>query len=112
MVVRRLIEGVNLRDDFILDVLSQGILSLAKSDTTTETISKIKELFQEYMEVEKGQRQEIERAGREMLHHLRVSGTSISHVNIRAKEEWQNKLNRVANPYEERLSTLKHRLLS
>jgi hypothetical protein len=45
-----------------------------------------------------------------MLHQLRISGTAISHLNIRAKEEWQKKLDQTALPFDERLNHLKRKL--
>lgn len=110
--LHRLIEGIDLRYSLILDKISQGIRSLAKTETAVETVGKIKELFQEYQEAEKGGRQEIEGAGREILHQLRISGTAISQINVRAKEEWQKKLSQLTHPFEERLNKLKQELLS
>lgn len=112
IALRQLIERIDLRSDFILDRIGQGILSLAKTETATETMGKIKELFQEYRETEKGEGQGMEKAGREILHQLRISGTAIGHINIGAKEEWQNKLREMTPPFEERLNQLKQELLN
>ncbi|HEX76655.1 MAG TPA: hypothetical protein G4O12_08795 [Dehalococcoidia bacterium] len=109
--LHQLIEGIDLRRGSILDRMSQGILSLAKTETAAEIVGKIKELFQEYQEAEKGERQDIEKAGREILHQLRISGTAISQINIRAKGEWQEKLDKVVHPTKERLNRLKQELL-
>jgi len=106
----RLIEGINLKHGSRLDKISQGILTLANTETAIETLGKIKELFQEYQETENRERQEIEKAGREILHQLRVSGTAISQINIRAKEEWDKRLAQLAGPFEERLNELKQKL--
>jgi lipopolysaccharide biosynthesis glycosyltransferase len=54
--------------------------------------------------------QEIEKAGREMLHQMRISGTAIGRLNVRVKEEWQKKLDQTANPFDERLTKLKNEL--
>jgi superfamily II DNA helicase RecQ len=94
--VHRLIEGINLRYSSTLDKTSQGILTLANTAIAIETLGKIKELFQ--------------KAGREILHQLRVSGTAISQINIRAKEEWEKRLNQLTGPFEERLNYLKREL--
>jgi hypothetical protein len=110
--LHRLIEEIDLIHSHMLDEVVQGILKLAKAETAAEIIDKIKELLQEYRDVENGERQEIERAGREILHQLRISGTAISRINIRAKEEWQRKLNQLAHPFEERLNQLKQELLN
>jgi hypothetical protein len=105
--IHQLIEGINLRYSSKLDKISQGILTLANNATAAETIGKIKELFQEYDETENRVRQEIENSGIEILHQLRVSGTAISRINIRAKEDWEQRLNQLTGPFEERLNYLK-----
>ena len=109
-VLQALIERIDLRYGHILDRVNEGILSLVKTKTAVETVGKIKELFQEYRETEKVERQEIERAGGEILHQLRISGTAISQINIQAREDWQKKLNQLARPFEENLGRLKQEL--
>jgi len=109
-VLQALIERIDLRYGQILDRINEGILSLVKTKTAVETVGKINELFQEYRETEKVERQEIERAGGEILHQLRISGTAISQINIQAREDWQKKLNQLARPFEEKLDRLKQEL--
>jgi ABC-type phosphate transport system auxiliary subunit len=109
--IHRLIEGINLGHRLRLDEISQGILNLSNDKKAAQTLGKIKELLQEYNEIENREKQEIDKAGREVLHQLRISGTAISQINIRAKEEWQKKLNHSAHPFEEELNRLKHELL-
>jgi hypothetical protein len=108
--VRRLILSIDLTHPALLTEISQAILALADSATVTKTLDEIKELFQEYAEAEDKEKQEIEKSGREMLHQLRISGTAISRINIRAKEEWQKKLDQKAHPFDERLNYLKQNL--
>jgi hypothetical protein len=108
--IHRLIEGINLGHSLRLGEISQGILNLANNEKTVQILGKIKELFQEYNEIENREKQEIDKAGREILHQLRISGTAISQINPRAKEEWQKKLNYLAHPFEERLNALKQEL--
>ncbi len=108
--IRRLVQGLDLRYPTKLAEISQGILTLAHSAITTKTLGEINALFQEYRETEDKEKQEIEKAGREMLHQLRISGTAIGRLNIRAKEEWQKKLNQTARPFDERLNSLKKEL--
>jgi len=108
--VRRLIGGIDLRYPQTLVEISQGILTLDDSAMATKIMGEIKELFQEYAEAENKEKQEIEKMGGEMLHQLRISGTAISHVNIRGNEEWQKKLDQTAKPFDERLNYLKQEL--
>lgn len=107
---RRLIQGIGLLHPSTLAEISRGILALANSAAATKIMDEVKELFQEYIEAENKEKQEIEKAGREMLHQLRVSGTAISQLNIRAQEEWQKKLEQTARPFDERLNNLKEEL--
>jgi hypothetical protein len=109
-VVYRLIQSIDLRFPPLLAEISQAILTLANSVGAMKTLNEIKELFQEYTDMENKEKQEIEKSGREMLHQLRISGTAISRLNIRAKEEWQKKLDQTAIPFEERLNYLKQEL--
>ena len=111
-VLQRLTEALDLRYSLTLNTISQGVLILIKTETVAETIAKIRELFQEYRETEEREKQEIERTGMEILHQLRISGTAISQINIRAKEEWQKKLLELAQPFNERLGKLKQELLT
>jgi hypothetical protein len=110
--VNGLIERIDLKYAPALDRISQGILALTNTTAATTTLGKIKGLFQEYTEAENRERQDIEKVGREMLHQLRISGSAISQINIRAKEEWQKKLSQLVHPFEERLEYLKQELLS
>jgi len=111
-ILHRLVEGIDLRYSLKLDEIAQGILSLSKAETSAQVMDKIKELFRDYREAENKERQEIERAGSEMLHQLRISGTAISQINIRAKDEWLKQLNELGQPFEERLNSLRQELLS
>ncbi len=111
-VIRRLVQGIDLSYGLKLDEISQGILAISPSVASAQIIDKIKELFNEYGEAKNREGQEIEKAGREMLHQLRISGTAISKINIRAKEEWLKRLNQLGGPFEERLNGLKQQLLS
>jgi hypothetical protein len=108
--VHRLIQALDLQYLTELTEISQGILNLAHSDATTKTLDEIKALVQEYVETEDKESQEIERAGREMLHQLRISGTAVGRLNMRAKAEWQKKLDQTARPFDERLNYLKQEL--
>ncbi|HIE18051.1 MAG TPA: hypothetical protein EYP71_07660 [Dehalococcoidia bacterium] len=110
-VFQRLIEEINLRYRQKLETVSRAILILTKAGASIEIMDRIKELFQEYQEAEDREKQEIERAGREMLHRLRISGTAISQINIHATGEWHKMLNELARPFEQRLSDLKQEFL-
>lgn len=113
MAFNHLVEYINIQDSLARDKVLLGILGLAKKDEkVAEIVDKMRELFCEYEEVEKIEKQMIEVDGREMLHQQRISGTAIGIINIRAKEEWQRGLNGVALPFKEKLNGLKRELLT
>ena len=111
-IFQKLVDGIELGHGLELDIISQGTFSLVKAEAVMKTMDKIEELFQEYNNIETEAKEEIEREGREVLHQMMVSGTAINHINPQATEEWQNKLNELAYPFEERLNSLKQELLS
>ena len=91
--------------------ISKGIVALSQTERTATTIERIEELFDEYRQAEQKIRQQIEREGSEILHQVRISGSAISEINPRAKEEWQRTLDRLCQPFEERLNNLKEELI-
>jgi cell division protein ZapA (FtsZ GTPase activity inhibitor) len=105
--MRRLIQAIDIRYPPTLAEISKGILTLDNSATAIKIMDEVKELFQEYTEAEDKERQETEKTGGEMLHQLRISGTAVSRLNIRAKDEWQKKLDQTAHPFDDRLNYLK-----
>ncbi len=109
-VIERLVECIDLRNRLMLDKISQGISYITRGETT-EIVNKLKELAQEYDEVNEKEREEIDKAGREMLQEMRISGTAIDRVNILAKTEWQKRISRLAQPFENKLNELKTELL-
>jgi len=111
-ILHQLIKGIDLRKDSMLERISQDIVGLSKSEKAAKTIDRIKELFQEQQLSEKTESQKIESCARETLHQLGISGTAISAINTRAKEEWKQKLDELAQPFEERLEKLKQDLLN
>jgi hypothetical protein len=110
-VVRRLSQSLDFKYLERLPDISKAILVLQSTAPTKATLEKIEALFQEYQDAEKKQRQEIEEAGGQILHQMRISGPAIGRLNIRAKEEWQTKLDQTASPFDERLKSLKQELL-
>jgi hypothetical protein len=110
-LIHRFVEAIDLRSPATTQRAIDGILSLNQNATVKDTMERIKEVLQEYQAAEARQKEEIEKAGREILHQMRVSGTAIGRINIRARQEWQKKLEKIASPFEEALRTLKQKLL-
>ncbi len=110
-VIRRLGQSIDLKYPDALPEISKGTLAVHDTATTRKALEEIEILFQEYTEAAKKQSQEIEEAGGQILHQLRISGLAIGHINILAQEEWQAKLDQTAEPFTERLKSLKEELL-
>jgi hypothetical protein len=109
--VRRLSQAIDLQYPSRLPEILQGLLLLKNNKVAKKTLDEIKELFQEYATAEVREIQEIEKAAGEILHQIRASGSAVSQINIRAKEEWQNKLDQTARPFNDRLNSLKQELM-
>lgn len=108
----RLMEAIELGKEARLNDISKGISALMKGEQVANSLEGIGELFREYSQTEQTVRQQIDQAGKEILHRLRISGSAIGDINPRAKEEWRKTLENFAQPFEERLKALKQELLS
>jgi len=107
----QLVEAIELGKEARLHDISKGISALMEGEFTG-SLEGIKELFREYNQMEQTVRQEINQAGRGILHRLRISGTAIGGINPQAKEEWWKTLESFAQPFEERLNSLKQESLA
>jgi hypothetical protein len=109
--VHRLSQEINLQYPNRLAEISPGILALKNSNAAKKTLDEITGLFQEYAVSENRENQEIEKAAGEILHQMRISGPAVGRFNLRAKEEWQEKLDQTAGPFNDRLDSLKQELI-
>ena len=108
-VVEHLAEVIDLRNKLMLDKISQGISHMTHGETM-ETINKLLGLAQEYGEADEKERGERDKVGKQLLHRMRISGTAIGGVNILAKAEWQERMSRLNQSFENRLNELKQEL--
>jgi hypothetical protein len=88
-----------------------GVSYLRGDGGTREMGVEIKQLFDEYEQVVRRKIEEMEKPGREILHRLRISGSAIEGINLRVKDEWQQSLDKIAQPYQEKLEELRQKLL-
>lgn len=72
----------------------------------------ISQLVQEYEEAEQKIRQELESNYRETLHQLRISGTAVDAINIKANHQWQLARQELVEAFTPRLNDLKQALIS
>jgi hypothetical protein len=108
----KLIDAIELGDAERLSKVIEGIseLNLKNREGLAGVRSEIEQLFGEYPEAEQKKRRELETAARGVLHQLRVSGSAIGGVNPEVVPEWKNELDKIAQPYRERLDGMKARL--
>lgn len=109
--VKRLTDAIDFRHAQALEKIKEGIL-VVSTNRAKDIVNQIEQLFREYQEAEEGEKQKIDKAGREILHQMRISGTAIGKINIQANAEWQKSLNQLSRPFEEKLQLLKQELLS
>jgi hypothetical protein len=104
-------QAIELRNYERLARIMEGISYLKEGGKVGEIAEEIKQLLQEYKQAEQKEKEEMEKSGRGILHQLRISGNAIGAVNPKAIGEWQQELDRLAQPYRDRLEPLRQRLL-
>jgi hypothetical protein len=112
-IIAHLSEALSLRtaspQDTRLEKILQGIATVKPE--LQPTTSQISLLIQEYHQAGNRTRQEIESKTRERLHQLRISGTAVGEINIEAIPQWQEAWHELAQPFEQRLNSLKQDLI-
>ncbi len=111
VVVAKLVQSIELGNHQLLEKVLGGVFHLRQEGGMEKTREEFEQLFDEYEQMKRKRGEEIERSAKEMLHQLRISGSAIEAINPRAREEWQLKLNELAQPFNERLEELKQALL-
>ena len=111
VVASKLAQTIELGNYERLGRVIEGISYLKQKEKSREIGDEIGQLFQEYKQAEQKGREEMEKSAREILHQLRISGSAIGAVNPKAIGKWQQDLDRLAQPYRERLEPLKQKLI-
>ncbi len=106
LLIRQLVDAIDISGTRAQQAMD-GILSLGQNSAIKDTVARIKDVLQEYQLAQAREREDVEKAGREILHQMRIAGSAISRINIRAKQEWQKRLEKIATPYKETLKSLK-----
>ncbi len=111
-LISSLVQGIELGNNERLAKAIEGISALKEEEkpSVTEIKDQAETLFREYREVEQKERREAEDSVRGILHQLRISGSAIGAINPRVMPEWQQALDRFAEPYIMKLEELKERL--
>jgi len=112
LAIRQLSQSIDIRYPDTLAIISQGILALSNAADIKKELDETKSLFEEYALAEEKERHDIEEAGSQLLHQMRISGSAIGRLNIRAIEGWQQRLDQITKPFGTRLDALKRQLQS
>jgi hypothetical protein len=108
----KLIQMIELGNRERLQRVMEAILALKQGDLAITSIrSEIEQLFQERDETAQRESLEIEKSAREVLHQLRISGSAIGAINPGVIPELRQDLNRLAQPFKEKLEGLKTKLI-
>jgi signal transduction histidine kinase len=108
-ILDELAQTIDLSSQDMFERTAKGMLTLRPPEAQG-TIEQIRELSQEYQQAVRKTSQEMEARVKEMLHQLRVSGSAIGGINVEANREWQQSLQELAQPFQERLEALKSEL--
>jgi len=112
----RLGEAIDLENDELTEMAMAGMLVLKQKGKIGEINEEIRSLLREYREAEKqkyeGEKERIEKGEKELLHQLRISGSAVGEINLKANEAWASISQELYSRFNERLVDLKGELLS
>ena len=110
--ITTLIEAMNLQDYETGEKILYAISLIADDESTKKFIAGTAEILEEYKQLEQERRQGVDKEGGEVLHQLGISGSAVKEINPRADSEWQESLDKLAEPYEKELIRCKQEFLS
>jgi len=110
----RLEEAIGLESDEVAERAIAGMLTLRAEGKIEEIGEGIKSLLREYREARRAtydqEREHLERREREVLHQLRISGSAVGEINLKASEAWARTSQELRSRFNERLEELKRQL--
>jgi len=112
----RLGEAIDLENDELTEKALAGMLVFKAKEKMGEINEKIRSLLREFREAQQqkyeGEKERIERGEKELLHQLRISGSAVGEINLKASEAWERISQQLCSRFNERLVDLKGELLS
>lgn len=115
----RLAEAIDLASDEFFEKTEKalaGMLALKGKGQIGEINERIMSLLREFREAQqqKYEREEerVEKGERELLHQLRISGSAVGAINLKASEAWGTISQELHSQFNERLEALKQELLN
>lgn len=112
----RLGEAIELENDELTEKALAGMLVLKQKERIGEVDKKIRSLLSEFREAQQqkyeGEKEQIEKGEKELLHQLRISGSAVGEINLKVSEAWARISQELHSRFNERLMDLKGQLLS
>lgn len=112
VVLQWLLKAVELRSPGRLDTVIRGAAKLPKAESLLPGTARLRDVMERYRAMEDEIRGQIDREGRAVLHRLRIAGTAVGEINIRARPEWEEKVRSLSGPFVQELESVKRDLLS
>jgi len=110
-VISHLAYTIEIGDPMKLDRTLSGIRHLKKDRAVQTVEDEIKRLFEEYAQAQQSLRHELDKQVWESLGQLGISGNAIAEVNYLADAEGKRRLQKIAAPYNEKLTRFKRELI-
>jgi len=118
-VLSRLAEAIDLASDEFFEKTEKalnGLLTLKGKGQIGEISERIKSLLGEFRDAQQqryeSEKERIEKGEKELLHQLRISGSAVGAVNLKAGESWAAISQELYSQFNERLAALKRELLN
>ncbi|MCK5654506.1 MAG: hypothetical protein KAH98_05150 [Dehalococcoidia bacterium] len=112
----RLVAAIDLASYEISGKALNGLLTLKGKGRIGEIDERIKSLLGEFQDVQQQryemEKERIEKGDMELLHQLRISGSALGAINLKASETWETISQELYSQFNERLGALKRELLS
>jgi hypothetical protein len=107
-MAKKLIQAIETGNQKRLTAIKKALFLIFEEQTAfNETIEKIKDLFEQYDQINQKKKEELAIEGRKRLTALKISGEAIIEINPAAKDEWKQDLTFLKQLYEEKLNPLK-----
>ena len=108
----KLAQAIDLGNNERLSKVMESIAYFERGAEIKKIKDEIEQLFQEYQQAEQQEKERMDGEAKEILHRLRISGSAIGAINPKAIDEWQQGIEKLAQPYKERLEQLKQKLIA
>ncbi len=109
-VMQHLIHSIDLHNSNTAWMLASAISKLTDAPGAAAIIEQITTCISNYQQAEEAGRLCINQEGMDILNRRALSGTAVKTFNSSARIQWENSLERIAEPYKEKMESLKKQL--